>query len=98
LGPEAKVVIGRNKGENEAIQALSLEADLLVKTVSVPGPTALVLGRQAGDHEDMAAVMTVSYSDAADGAETDIRLIRQGSERIVKAKGKEKTSFKGYMI
>jgi hypothetical protein len=92
------VVIGRNKGENQAIQALSHEADLLVKTVSVPGPTALVVGRHAGDHEDMAAVMTVSYSDAADGEETDVRVTHQGSERVVKAKGREKASFKEYMI
>jgi tRNA U34 2-thiouridine synthase MnmA/TrmU len=64
IGPHTKLVVGRNEKENHTIHSLSKETDLVLRTVSVPGPTVLVLGDLTPEMEDLAASITVSYSDA----------------------------------
>ena len=44
INPTCKIIIGRNSSENQTINSLSEEDDLLLQTVSVPGPTVLVSG------------------------------------------------------
>jgi len=98
LGPETKLVVGRNKRENQTIRSLSEEQDLVLDPVSVPGPTVLVMGGLSTDFEEMAASMVVSYSDAQDNDMTAVRLKGRGMEKILKVKGRDKGSLKVYMI
>jgi len=98
IGPHTKVIVGRNKIENKAINAFKKTEDLLLIPASVPGPTAIVTGDLSTELEEQAASITISYSDAEDNKPTDVRSIRCGTERILKQKGLHKDKFKHLMI
>ncbi len=98
LGPRIKAVVGRNMSENNAIQSLALEDDLLLYTVSVPGPTVLVTGEIGEGIHELAAEMTLSYSDAGDGREEKVILRTKGRDRILHARGRDKKEYRQYMI
>ncbi|MFC1820600.1 hypothetical protein ACFLZG_05905 [Thermodesulfobacteriota bacterium] len=82
--PKTKIIVGRNKTENHAIHSLAKDNDLLLYAVSVPGPTVLAIGEMEPGTDDLAAEMTISYSDAEDGKEEEVS---------VKARGQDKTLF-----
>jgi len=98
IGSRTKLIVGRNRNENQTIRSLSKEKDLLLTTVSVPGPTVLVLGDITPEVEARAASMTVSYSDAGDDELTELRLTSKGKDRNQMAKGGDKKEFRHYMI
>jgi len=102
IGPHTKLVVGRNKLENEIIQTLAGEQDILLKSVSAPGPTALLSGESSGDLIDMAAAITAAYSDTAGQDVSDVRdiSIRQGARdiRVLSAPVHDKAEFKALMI
>jgi len=98
LGSKEKLIVGRNKKENQAISSLSKEGDLLFTTVSVPGPTALAIGKFSDESEELATIIVVSYSDADDNEMAEVRLRTKGKDKLLKAKGRGKNEFKKYMI
>jgi tRNA U34 2-thiouridine synthase MnmA/TrmU len=93
-----RLVVGRNKAENQAIQSLSNENDTLLKPTSVPGPTVLVLGDLPPDFEELAASVAASYSDAEDNIPTKVRLSRKGVNRELNVRGPDKDKLRRYMI
>lgn len=98
IGPHTKLIVGRNKGENQLIQSLSKDKDLLLLTVSIPGPTVLASGDLSPEFEELALSITVSYSDARDDELIEVQLMRKGLERRRMAKGRDKKELRGYMI
>jgi tRNA-specific 2-thiouridylase len=98
LGPHTKLVVGRNKQENEVLLSLSERTDLILTTVSVPGPTALLLGDLSPELEELATVITVSYSDSKEGESTQVKLLEQGEERYRIGRKADKKPLKVYMI
>ncbi|MBW1765014.1 MAG: tRNA 4-thiouridine(8) synthase ThiI, partial [Deltaproteobacteria bacterium] len=98
INPTCKIIIGRNSSENQTINSLSEEDDLLLQAVSVPGPTVLVSGISSPETDKLAAVMTVSYSDAGEDEVTELRLTRKNQGIILKTKGRIKSELKHYMI
>ena len=98
IGPRTKLIVGRNEKENHTIHALSKDTDLLLRTVSVPGPTAIVLGDLTPEIEELAASVTVSYSDAGNSELTEVSLMGSGKNGERMAKGRDKKGFRGYMV
>jgi len=99
IGPHTKLVVGRNKEENEIIQQLAGEQDIILKSVSVPGPTVLLSGELFENSLDMAAAITAAYSDTVGGDASDVRISRSGRElRVLSAPVRDKGEYKGYMI
>ncbi len=98
LGPNTKLVVGRNKKENQTIQTLWKDSDLLLNTMSVPGPTVLVSGDVSPELTDLAASVTVSYSDAKNDELTKVSLKGQGVDEERMVKGRDKGEFRDYMI
>ncbi len=98
LDPQTKLVVGRNKSENQAIRDLFRDGDALLWTDGIPGPTALVAGKRPPALEALAAAITASYSDTKDHETTDIVISDGGSERGVRAESATKDTFKKYMI
>jgi len=98
IGPHTKVVVGRNKGENEAIHALSTDEDLVIRSDSVPGPTVLVLGEPSDDSLELAADITLAYSDVEEGEVSDVRVKRNAREDILSVEVSDKREFRHYMI
>jgi len=98
IGPRTKLIVGRNEKENHTIDALSKDTDLLLRTLSVPGPTAIVLGDLTPEIEELAASVTVSYSDAGNNELTEVSLMGSGKNGVRMAKGRDKKGFRGYMV
>jgi len=97
IGPGTKLIIGRKEDENDAIASLAKGDDLLMTTPSVPGPDALLTGEVTPAVEEMAAVMTVSYSDAKAG-ETLVKIRHKGKDRLIMSRGRGKEDFVRLMI
>jgi tRNA-specific 2-thiouridylase len=98
IGPATKMIVGRNKMENQAIRSLSKETDLLLWPISVPGPTVLTLGDSFPGLEELAAISAVSYSDADRGEVTEVNLSTKGTDTIVRVRGRDKQELRRYMI
>lgn len=98
IGPRARLVVGRNKGENETIASLAKPEDLLLIAQSVPGPTVLALGDFTPEFELLAAGITASYSDAKEGEQTEVRLAAKGEEKTVSIEKVSKGGFQKMMI
>jgi tRNA-uridine 2-sulfurtransferase len=99
LGPGTKVVIGRNKKENEEISILAGESDLVIKVDSIPGPLVLVLGGDLSrPMQELAVALALSYSDAKDGEVAEVMLLMGGVERKESAHARPKSEFQPFMI
>jgi hypothetical protein len=98
FGPRTRVIVGRNRAENQAIQSAAAGDDLLLRTASIPGPTVLALGERTPELEELALEITVAYSDAADDQRTEVRLMHHGEERTKRVRKVAKEGFKKYMI
>jgi tRNA U34 2-thiouridine synthase MnmA/TrmU len=64
LDEKTKLVVGRNKDENEMIKALALPGDLIFYARDYMGPTALLRGQVTESHKQLCAAITLRYSDA----------------------------------
>jgi tRNA U34 2-thiouridine synthase MnmA/TrmU len=98
VSPHAKLVVGRNREENQAIDHLVSDRDVLLKCLSVPGPTAAVLGRPSRETLELAAAISASYSDARE-TEVTLQLITSGGkkEELWTVSG-DKRAFRHLMI
>jgi len=61
---DTKLVVGRNKDENEIIKALALDGNVLLEAKDHVGPVSLIRGKNAQDHVGLGAAITLRYGDA----------------------------------
>lgn len=97
ITPESKIIVGRNKRENDMILELSGNNESVLHTKNTPGPVVAIAGKKTRAVEMLAASMTASYSDAKD-EEIDIVLAEKGKEKIIRAQGESKNNFRKFMI
>jgi len=64
LDQNTKLIVGRNKDENEMMHALALPNDILLEAEEHVGPTSLLRGSDIGKHIKFSAEITLRYSDA----------------------------------
>lgn len=83
LTPDAKLVVGRNKDENEVIKALVVEGDTIIEAKDYVGPTCILRGKYDDVLVARAAAITLRYSDAPKDAESKARIIINDSETEV---------------
>lgn len=79
LDEKTKLIVGRNKDENDVIKALALPNDLLFTTKDHMGPVSILRGENLEDHKSLCASVTLRYSDAP--KETDQTVIIQHGEQ-----------------
>ena len=60
----AKVVVGRNEGENDKILSLAKEGDTILRVKNFPGPLALARGEVRRQEILQSAIITAKYSKA----------------------------------
>lgn len=80
LDEQTKLVVGRNKDENEMIGAVALPGDILVEARDHVGPVSILRGRDAESHTEFAARVTLRYSDAPKDEESFVT-VKKGSEK-----------------
>lgn len=59
-----KLIVGRNKEENEMLEALALTGDVLLETREHVGPISLLRGDDSENNLRLATAITFRYSDA----------------------------------
>jgi tRNA U34 2-thiouridine synthase MnmA/TrmU len=64
LDEKTKLVVGRNKDENEMIKSLALPDDLIFYAKDHVGPNSLLRGEITEEHKQLCASITLRYSDA----------------------------------
>jgi len=64
LDQTTKLIVGRNKDENEMMCALALPNDILLEAKEHVGPTTLLRGNGIEKHIEFSAKITLRYSDA----------------------------------
>ena len=64
LDEETKLVVGRNKDENEMIKAIALPGDILLESRDYMGPVSILRGKNADKHVKFASTVTLRYSDS----------------------------------
>ena len=64
LDDKTKLVVGRNKDENEMIKAIALPGDILLEAKDHVGPISILRGENAKSHTEFASSVTLRYSDA----------------------------------
>jgi len=91
IASSAKVIVGRNKRENEILESLAKEGELILKTVSLPGPTVLVVGEAKEEEIKLAASICARYSNGKDSKMKEVmvyRVIVQKGKKIEEPSGK----------
>lgn len=63
LSPNVKMVCGRNRAENDKLEALARPQDTVLRPLGVPGPSAVLLGPPDPELLELAASLLVRYSD-----------------------------------
>jgi len=98
LDNKTKLIIGRNKDENNLIAALALTNDILLEARDNVGPTSMLRGINAESHIGFSAGITLRYSDAPK-TESGIVLIKQnGKQEEISANNAEEETYLKFRI
>ena len=63
LSEAAKLIVGRDEGENKKLLSLAREGDILLDAASVAGPVGLFLGEEKNGQLELAAGILARYAD-----------------------------------
>ncbi|MEW6001462.1 MAG: hypothetical protein AB1638_02275 [Nitrospirota bacterium] len=79
FSPFCKIIIGRNRSENEKIVSLSRDDDCLVRVEGYGSPITLVKGEITAEAINAAASLCARYSDAKNLSEVAVEVIKGDS-------------------
>ncbi|MBI5360438.1 MAG: hypothetical protein HZA48_07635 [Planctomycetes bacterium] len=77
LGPETKIVTGRDERENNVIMTFASDNDVLMEIDKFPGPMTLIKGPADAGQLNLAGLITAHYSDAPKNSELTVILTRK---------------------
>lgn len=97
ISERTKIVVGRNKRENEAI-LLARQEDAVLTVEAYPGPTVLLIGNPTPEELDLSAAVTVSYSDAPLNQPIAVKVTKDSTSQILSAQVDKKDYFHRFMI
>ncbi|HEX2557869.1 MAG TPA: hypothetical protein VHK86_06065 [Nitrososphaera sp.] len=81
LTPDAKLVVGRNKDENEVAKALVIESDIVLEAKDYVGPTCVLRSKKHDDElVKKCAGIALRYSDAPKDSESKVKVTINGAE------------------
>ena len=92
MDKNSKLIVGRNKDENEMIKALALPNDILLEDKEYVGPPVLLSGDNTGKHVEFSASVTLRYSDAPKN-ETGVVTVHINEDVEISVKSAEETSY-----
>ena len=95
LDEETKLVVGRNKDENEMIKSIALPGDILLEAQDHVGPISILRGINASKHTKFASTVTLRYSDAPKNKQNFVTVKKENSvENILVDHAKEESYIK----
>jgi len=98
LAEQVRAVVGRNQQDNAFLARIAGEAQWLLTSVTVPGPTVLLLGEPDPATLERATCLVLAYSDTLGLDSARIRMARGGTEQTVTASVVDKREFKDELI
>lgn len=98
LDEETKLVVGRNKDENEMIKAIALPDDVLLEARDHMGPVSILRGKNADKHISFASSVTLRYSDAPKDDQSYVRVIKDKVQDEVIANSAKEESYIKFRI
>jgi tRNA U34 2-thiouridine synthase MnmA/TrmU len=93
-----KLVVGRNKDENEIIKALALDEDILLEAKDHVGPVSLIRGETAQDHVELGATITLRYGDAPKDTPSVVTVQKNDEKSEVSAVPAVESAYLQYRI
>ncbi len=95
----AKCIIGRNRADNDALKQAATEADVVLHTVSVPGPTVLI-PCGARDPSDIAhaARVCAAYGDHSQTASVSVRVVSGEMNNTLTLTAEARDLFSSWII
>jgi tRNA U34 2-thiouridine synthase MnmA/TrmU len=96
-----KVIVGRNRIDNESLEQLVNSGDVVIKAANVPGPTVIipdVNGAPPADVLETAAAMTLAYSDADDDSLQLVNIFHLDEMEQKQFSARPKADFAPFMI
>jgi tRNA-uridine 2-sulfurtransferase len=81
-GESGKIIVGRNKSDNSALQELTGKGDTVLCMVQLAGPLVLIPGGGSEEVIEQAARLCVLYSDAPVDEEGTVNITRTGQSRL----------------
>jgi tRNA-specific 2-thiouridylase len=97
FSPTCKIVVGRNKAENEKIWSLSGEGYLL-KVDGYGSPTTSVVGEITDDALKVAASLCARYSDAKNLSEVEVSVFKNDFNYSIKAHPAQDDILREYRV
>lgn len=92
-GPACKIVVGRDEGDNRAIEALREAGDTLLFLRDFQGPLVLVRGAHGPEEVRLAASLAVRYGDVPGKIESAVTVRRGGTETTVTARAAREEEY-----
>jgi len=93
LDKNVKLIVGRNKDENEMINALALQNDILLEVKECVGPTTLLRGNNIDKHVKFSAGVTLRYSDAPKNKTGVVLVHKNENATEISVKSTEETAY-----
>jgi len=95
---QTKLIVGRNQDENEMLKALELDGDVLLETRDHVGPISLVRGGNCQNFLELAAAITLRYSDAPKDVTSVVMSQRSGVKSEISVIPVDEPSYLQYRI
>jgi len=92
LDKNSKLIVGRNKDENDMIKALALPNDILLEAKEYVGPSVMLRGDGIDKHVEFSASITLRYSDAPKN-ETGVVTVHKNEDIEISVKSAEETAY-----
>ncbi|MCK5837815.1 MAG: tRNA 4-thiouridine(8) synthase ThiI [Desulfobacula sp.] len=94
-----KVIAGRSEKDNtHLLNSFDKNKDILLKHVKLPGPDVILTGSNAAENIRTAAMICASYTKSKPDDPADIRVLKNGTETVIRITAVDTLEFKHLMI
>ena len=93
LDEETKFIVGRNKDENEMIEAIALPDDILLEAKDFVGPVSILRGSNSKKHLKFASSVTLRYSDAPNDEQAIVSIKNNDLVEEITSESAEEESY-----
>jgi tRNA U34 2-thiouridine synthase MnmA/TrmU len=98
ITPWLKLIVGRNKEDNEKIVRLAKKKDLVLSPKGVAGPTAIARGVFDQTHKKICAQIVARYSDVKDSANIEIVVVPNKKKEVIEVKAFSEADAQEFLI
>jgi len=95
---KTKFVVGRNQNENELLKALALDGNVLFETRDHVGPVSLMRGDNSQNFLELAAAITLRYSDAPKDIASVVIIQKKDAKSEISVMPVNESSYLQYRI